>query len=58
MYNSRASELAIYLRTYLRAAFHRSGMNSLRARSALVLHESHTVGCSCNQNGLDSGDSQ
>ena len=43
MYNSRASELAIYLRTYLHAAFHRSGMNSLGARSALVLHESHTV---------------
>ena len=36
--NSRAPEIAIYLRTYL-CAFHRSGVNSLRARSALVLHE-------------------
>ena len=31
--------IAIYLGTYLRASFHRSGVNSLRARSALVLHE-------------------
>ena len=37
--NSRAPEIAIYLRTYLRASFHRSGVNSLRERSALVLHE-------------------
>ena len=28
-----------YLHTYSRASFHRSGVNSLRARSALVLHE-------------------
>ena len=37
--NSRAPELAIYLRTYLCASFHRSGVNRLRARSALVLYE-------------------
>ena len=36
---SRAPEIAIYLRTYLRASFHRSGVNSLRAHSALVLRE-------------------
>ena len=29
--NSRAPELAIYLRTYLRASFHRSGVNRLFA---------------------------
>ena len=32
-------EQAIYLRTYLRASYQRSGVNSLHARSALVLHE-------------------
>ena len=34
--NSGASEIAIYLRTYLRASFHRSSVNRLRARSALI----------------------
>ena len=33
--NSQAPEIAIYLR----ASFHRSGINSLRVRSALVLRE-------------------
>ena len=37
--NSRAPEIAINLRTYLPVSFYRSGVNSLRARSALVLHE-------------------
>ena len=37
--NSRAPELAIYLRMYLCVSFHRSGVNSFPARSALVLHE-------------------
>ena len=32
-------ELAIYLRTYSRASFRRRGVNSFRARSALILHE-------------------
>ena len=32
-------ELAIYLHTYLRVSFHCSGVNNLRAHSALVLHE-------------------
>ena len=32
------TSLAIYLRTYLRAYFHRSSVNSLPARSAVVLH--------------------
>ena len=27
------------MNSYLRASFHRSGVDSLRARSALVLHE-------------------
>ena len=36
--NSRAPELAIYLRTYLRASFHRCCVNIVRARSALILH--------------------
>ena len=35
----RLHELAIYERTYLLASYHRTGKNSLRARSALVLHE-------------------
>ena len=37
--NSRAPELVIYLRAYLHTSFHHSGVNSLHARSALVLHE-------------------
>ena len=40
--NSRASELAIYLRTYLCASFHHSGVNSLHVcqySTALVFHE-------------------
>ena len=47
--NSRAPEIACFLflffiiiyflRMYIRASFHRSGVNSLRARSVLVLHE-------------------
>ena len=37
--NSRTPEIAIYLRTYLRASFHRRGVNNLRERSALVLLE-------------------
>ena len=43
MVNSQAPEIAIYLRTYLRASFHRSGVNRLfaHARSTLVLHEQH-----------------
>ena len=36
MVNSRTLEIAI---TYLRASFHRRSVNSLRARSTLVLHE-------------------
>ena len=47
--NSRAPEITIYLRTYWRASFHCSGVNSLHMRSALVLHK---------QTRLDSGDSQ
>ena len=39
MVNSRAPEIAIYLRPYLRASFHRNGVNSLRVRSTLVLRE-------------------
>ena len=30
---------AIYLGMYLHTSFHRSGVNSLRTRSVLVLHE-------------------
>ena len=37
--NSRPPEVAIYLRTYLRASFHRGGVNSLRTRFTLVLCE-------------------
>lgn len=37
--NSRALEIAIYLCAYSRASFHCNGVNSLRAGSALVLHE-------------------
>ena len=37
--NSQAPEIAVYLHMYLPASFHRSGINSLCARSALVLHE-------------------
>ena len=36
---SRAPGLEIYLRTYLRVSFPRSGVNSLRACTALVFHE-------------------
>ena len=39
MVNSRAPEIMIYLRTYLRAPFQRCGVNSLCACSALVLYE-------------------
>ena len=39
MVNSRAPEITIYLRTYLRAPFQHCGLNSLRALSALVLYE-------------------
>ena len=39
MMNSRAPEIKIYLRTYLCAPFQRCGVNSSRARSALVVHE-------------------
>ena len=49
MVNPRAPEVAIYLGPYLRASFHRSGVNSLGVRSTLVLHE---------QTSLDGGDSQ
>ena len=34
--NSGAPEIAIYLCTYLRASFHRSGVSHLRARSELI----------------------
>ena len=40
--NSRAPEIAIYLRTYFKrvlSSLVRNGVNSLRARSALVLRE-------------------
>ena len=37
--NSQARELTMYLCTLLRASFHRSGVNRLCARSALVSHE-------------------
>ena len=37
--NSRATEIVIYLHTYLRVSFHRSGVNSLHTHSTLVLYE-------------------
>ena len=37
--NSRAPEIMIYLRTYLRASFHWCSINSLHACSTLVLYE-------------------
>ena len=36
---SVSPEIAIYLRTYLRASLHSSGVKPLRARSAPILHE-------------------
>ena len=37
--NSRAPELEIYFRTYLRASFHRRGVSCFHSRSTLVLHK-------------------
>ena len=53
--NSRAPEIVIYSRTYLRASFHRSGVNRLRARSSLILHEQTRI---AETRLHDGGDSQ